>query len=197
MKDRAPFIFTVYRCYDPLLWECNDASAMGTYAIERDASKLVMPEDGRPPAFRCRSLSRDQRDRVDEINSANGKRKQAFRYGFLSVEGGERPDGGPISYEAPRAQPKDPLSPPMMDRLEDLGFGDRDFWEIGAAIMAQSFLAQGVPRNCDLPESSVRACVQVRSLIAERRTDSLIEEGESSSAPPSNAAPVPSADPTS
>jgi hypothetical protein len=171
MKPRSAVVFDVYRSFDPVLWEHNEPKTLGDYAIERDITALTLPEGAKPVRFHCRSLSREQRARVEEQASVNGQRLMAFRYGLLSVHDIDREDGGYLAPFVPaRSSEKDALAPQMLDALEDLGFGDADFFDIGAAIVARSFLARGVPPRCRLPDSSQHACVLMLSRRAERLT---------------------------
>jgi hypothetical protein len=167
---KEAFSFDVYRSFDPDLWMCNEPAIMGTYSAERDPSVLTMPADTKPTKFRCRVLTRDQRRLVDDSSSANGKRMLAFRYGLVEIVDVAQGDGTFKTFVPNRSSPKDPLAPNALDAIEELGFGDRDMWDVGAAIMARSFLARGVPQRCELPDSSLHACGLMLSRRAERLT---------------------------
>jgi hypothetical protein len=172
--------FDVYRSYDPDLWECNEPAVMGTYAVNRDESVLTLPEHVKPTKFRCRVLTRDQRRIVDEAGTPNGKRMQAFRFGLVEILDVQVDAGTYKTFTPSRAAAKDALAPTVLDAIEELGFGDRDMWDIGAAIVARSFLARGVQPCCELPASSQLACAQMLSRIAERQQGSLTQTDDSS-----------------
>jgi hypothetical protein len=156
--SKEAFAFNVYRCFDDDLWSCNEPSVMADYAVHRDESRLTMPADVRPTKFRCRALSRDQRRLVDESSSPNSKRMLAFRYGLVEIVDVRGSDDAYTTFVPNRASAKDGLTPDVLDAIESLGFGDVDFWDVGSAIMARSFLARGRRPNCEVPDSSRREC---------------------------------------
>lgn len=161
-------VFTVMRPYDEALAD-NAFAELGEYAATLDASKLKIADGKRPISFRCRSLASSQREVVRDHESIARQRRLAFRYGLVEIRDIPREDGGAfgaINLDDSRRSPKDPLTPQAMDRLEQMGIGDADIDFIGAAIMARSFLAHGVPPRVLVPASCLRALDAMLSLRA-------------------------------
>lgn len=143
--------FNAYRIYDPAIVAVNDMSALGTYAVDRDETKIVIPTDPAPIMFRCRPLTRTQRRLVQSQSSDENRREMAFRYGLIAIENLPGPNG-PRSWSASRAKDGDPLTD---GAIESTGLGDRDLWEIGSVIYERSFLALGAEPSYLLLGSSL------------------------------------------
>ena len=187
-KDGA-FTFDVIRSFDPVLWESNEPEVVANYAVERDISKLRFSDTAKPIIFRCRVLTREQRRLVEDQSSDDRKRHMAFRFGLVEVRDVPTDSGMTTSKTVDRQSAKDPLTPEALDMLEGLGLGDGDFTDIGAAIVARSFLAKGVQPRCVLPPFSVRACAHEyskRPLVGQLKDSPMPKDEPDPSAPSSS-----------
>lgn len=194
MSELSAVRFDTIRPYDDAVVNVNSARDLAQYAVERDLSKLKIEEGRRPIVFRCRGLTRDQRDHVREQGSDARQRTLAFRYGILEIQNLDDASGAVGTWVPNRRSPKDAITPDVLDALEQLGIGDGDIEDIGAVIMARSFLHRGVPPRCVPPDSSLLACRVKLSLRAAQSTGSLILADEEPSSAPSK--PPPEAPPT-
>lgn len=193
-KDGA-FTFDVIRSFDPALWDSNEPEVVANYAVERDISKLKFGDTSKPIVFRCRVLTREQRRLVEDQSSDDRKRHMAFRFGLVEVRDVPTDSGMTTSKVVDRQSVKDPLTPEALDMLEGLGLGDGDFADIGAAILARSFLAKGVQPRCALPPFSVRACAHEysrRPHVAQLKDSPTLKDEPAPSAPSSSGAESPS-----
>lgn len=173
--------FDVVRSYDPEVFRAvKDPKVVGRYLVDRDLSRLGLPDDAKPITFRCRALTRSQRDHVRAVSNDDARAILCFRYGVLEIR--NIPEGGAHrSWSPERNSQGDPLSDDALDALEAKGIGDNDLVEIGVAIEGLSFLAHGVPPSCRLPRSSQRAWgVQEASRSrAEQKPEPATPEGNS------------------
>lgn len=162
--------FDVVRQYDSEIVKHCTPEKIGRYSVLRDTSILELPPEAKPMLFKCKALSRDQRRHIKEIESDSVRREMCFRYGVLSVHQIPSKTGGPASSWSPnREQPLAMLSDESLDALEALDIGDLDIEEVGAAIEARSFLAQGVRPSCQVLPSSQRAYASQVASLAEQK----------------------------
>ncbi len=153
--------FEVIRSYDPEIRHRVPAEAAGRYAVTRDLAELELPPEAKPVRFRCRALTRSQRDVIRTVSDEATRHILCFRFGVLEIR--NLPNGSGLRTWAPsRAKPDAPLDDAALDAT---GLGDVDLIDIGAAIEGLSFLALGVRPACQQPRSSRRAWgAQVASL---------------------------------
>lgn len=163
MAQREVRVFETYRFYDEEIASRVDPATAGQYAEERDASKLGLPAEARPVLFRCRVLSRTQRNRLSDVANETTKLQMAFRFGLLEIRNIPTANGELTSWVPQRAKEDGQIDDAALDALEDLGFGDVDIWEIGSVVVAHSFLARGAPAYSPQLRSSQLAWVATRS----------------------------------
>lgn len=175
MNERT---FETYRFYDPEIVRWVDGEIAGQYATERDASILNLPPEAKPVVFKCRLLSRPQRNRINEVSAPKTQLMMAFRYGLVEIRDIPRDDGTTFSWTPRRSKEAGQIDDKAIDELDDMGFGDTDLWEIGGVVVAQSFLAKGAPVYCPQLPSSQLAWVAVCSrFLAEQKTGSETPPG--------------------
>jgi hypothetical protein len=154
--------FEVMRPYDDALVEMNGADELAKYAVSGpfvSAPPNIKIEEGkRPIVFRCRALPASARESVRDVTVPTRQYRLAFRYGITEIRDIPRPDGGVYEVQyIDRKSPKDAITPERLIKLQELGIGDIDIDFVGAVIMANSFLANGVPLRVQVPASCLHA----------------------------------------
>lgn len=196
--------FEVVRPYDRELTDVASAHgdpAVGAtmeYASTRDLDALVSSCGGafaeaKPVRFRCRALSRSQRNRLREISTEGLQRIQAFRFGCVEILDIPDGSGGRKAWTPDREGEAGPIKEQALDKLESMGFGDIDFEDVGSAIIARSFLAQGTsPQSVLLPSSRHALAVNLATSHVEReRATSTDQESSCNSAENKSGAEAP------
>lgn len=171
-----PITFDVIRCYDAEVAKYKTGEESGDYAMHRDLAKLALPPEAKPVKFACRVLSRKQRRLVQDQPTLGRRYELAFALGVMSIENLPDANGTPRTLTLTRERPDAALSD---DTLDATGLGDHDLQEIGSVIYERSFLALGTPLSCPLLDSSARAWGAQVSRLAEQRTGSSTQTGES------------------
>lgn len=157
MSNRKNRVFDLIRTYDPVVKKHCSAKSAVAYGVRRDRALLGLPADARPVVFRCRALSRSQRDGLDLVSSMDLRYKTAFRMSLVEVIDHDAARPG-SSWKPTRPNSDEALDDDAMDALEfELGFGDKDFKEIGSAILELSTVGKGVPPSCPQLGTSQRA----------------------------------------
>lgn len=169
--------FDVVLPYDPEVVKHANELDIARYAVRREIEVLALPSEAKPIVFRCRVLSRDQRRQVRELGSVHRQRELAFRYGVVEIRNLPRHGGITESLLLSRKRSGDPLEDADLDALH---VGDHDIEDVGAAILARSFLAHGVPPECVVPDSSRHAVLAVLFRHAEQSKVAPTPTGESS-----------------
>lgn len=170
--SNSPTTWDLIRPYDPVLRRLVPVKRAVEYMSRRDKSILELPDDARPTVFRCRALSRAQRDTLDLVQSAKHRYKLAFRLSLIEVIDIDAGGGKYNRFKPARPELEEPLDDAAIDTLEAHGFGDRDILDIGSAVEELSTVGKGVPPSCPRLDSSLRAWdSQSSSRRAERKTD--------------------------
>lgn len=179
MSKREVRTFDTFRFYDPEIVRCVETEVGATYGQDRDPSILGLPADARPIKFHCRVLLRSQRNRVLEIAEPKTQLVAAFRFGILEISDIPDDRGGFSRWSPQRTKADAQIDDRAMDALEELGFGDVDFWEIGGVVVGHSFLARDAQLYCPLQPSSqqVWATSRSRFLAAQKTEDETQTDG--------------------
>ncbi len=131
--------FKVVRLYDPAIdiEGCN----INDYVTSRDVSTLRYLEGARPAVYHCRPLTRAEIREVRNKASDADRYEAAFVRGLIKVEQLYREDGSRSDWA--RDEDKSGKARPIHDSVIEALFAESDVQEIGAVILARSFLANG------------------------------------------------------
>ncbi len=157
---KNPAQLEIYRSFDPVIRKHLRPEAAVPYSMFRDVGLLHeagLPREAKPTLFVCRALRRSQRERLDLLGTDRQRWRMAFRMGVAEIRDIVDEHGQPVSpptWKARRDSPGEMLDDDALDELEELGFGDRDVFDIGSAIEALSVVGKGRPASCVVPASS-------------------------------------------
>lgn len=175
---KNPTTLELYRSYDPVIQQHVPPRDAGRYAAARDPEILFeagLPREATPVVFVCKALSRTQREILETIGMDRSRWRAAFRMGLVEIRNLADDAGvlrSPSTWRPTRGAAHEPLDDAALDAIEGLGFGDADYWEIGAAVEELSTVGKGVAPSCPLPDSSRRAWnSRSSSRPAERATE--------------------------
>lgn len=151
--------FQVVRVYDPAIDHDTPEDAWRKFLNERDHSGLVYFDGKKPVVFHCRPLSIDERRQLRSCATEEDKHEAAFARGVVRVERHVHPDGDARDFYRPTDTGA--KARPIPDSMLAL-FGEEDVQEIGAVVLARSFLARDRPASYRLLATSLHALAALR-----------------------------------
>lgn len=160
MAKKDPVRLEIYRSFDPVIRRYLTPAAGAKYAMFREVDLLReagLPKEAKPTLFVCHALKRSQRERLDLLGSQRQQFRAAFAMALMEIRDIADEHGrptNPATWRARRERAGASLDEDALDELEELGFGDTDIFDIGAAIVGMSSVGKGRRASCVVPGSS-------------------------------------------